>query len=508
MKIPYQISRRRFLQSSALAAFALPTMTSVQGFSKTPLPQPSLTIPPLELGNDVARTREYNLNLQTGVTQFFQDHDTKTSGINGAYLGPTVKIRNGDKVRFNVTNGLNEISTLHWHGAHLPASQDGGPHQVIQPGKTWSAEFNVKQKAASLWYHPHIEGRTAAQVWQGMAGMLIVEDDETDALNLPSDYGIDDIPLILQDRHFDSNGQLTYDPSMHFVMMGMTGDIPLTNGAITPVFEAKTKLLRLRILNGSNASFYHLGFDNNKPFKQIASDGGLLEAPVEITRLALGPAERVEIIIELKAGEKISLRSFKTKEQGEQGNTQGMMGNGGMGNMMSAMSASPDFKFLDIQAASNLAGSDELPDKLVTIDRLNEQDATVTRTFDLQMNMGPRVMMGLVSSHLINDKVMKMSRIDEQVKLGATEIWEIRNNSFMAHPFHIHDVQFQILDRNGKPPAPVERGRKDVVVVNTGETVRLIMKFEDYSDPKSPYMYHCHILEHEDAGMMGQFTVV
>ncbi|MCF6320761.1 MAG: multicopper oxidase domain-containing protein, partial [Rhizobiaceae bacterium] len=161
-----------------------------------------------------------------------------------------------------------------------------------------------------------------------------------------------------------------------------------------------------------------------------------------------------------------------------------------------------------IRAADSLTDSSPLPAQLVKIDWRKETDATVTRKFDFQMNMGPSVMVGLVDSHVINGKAMKMSRIDETVKLDTTEIWEISNSSFMAHPFHVHDVQFHILDRNGKQPSPGERGRKDTVLVNPGETVRIIMKFEDFADPNSPFMYHCHILEHEDAGMMGQFVVV
>ena len=179
-----------------------------------------------------------------------------------------------------------------------------------------------------------------------------------------------------------------------------------------------------------------------------------------------------------------------------------------MGGMMGGGNATAEFDFLNIRAANNFATIKSLPEKLAIITKLKESDASITRIFELQMNMGPRVMLGLVNSHTINNKVMKGSRIDETVKVGATEIWEIRNASMMAHPFHIHDVQFQILDRDGNRPSPGESGRKDVVLVNSGESVRLIMKFEDYADPKSPFMYHCHILEHEDAGMMGQFVVV
>lgn len=498
---PTASTRRQFLQTTALASLAVGTATLTTSTAMAKTSEPSaLNIPRLETGRVESGVRIYDLALQNGTMEFFKGTSTKTSGINGAYLGPTLKMRDGEKVRINVKNNLKEISTLHWHGMHLPASQDGGPHQIVKSGEIWSPEFTIKQKAASLWYHPHLKGKTAEHVWRGMAGMLIIEDDESDALELPNQYGIDDLPLVLQDRNFEANGNMPYDPSMHFIMMGMTGGTPLANGTTSAYFEAKTNQLRLRILNGSNASIYNLGFDNDKSFKQIASDGGLLEASVKLTRLELAPAERAEILIELEANEKITLRNFGSG---------GSSGNGGMmGGMMGNNGSVPNFKFLEIRAAGTLEQSSTVPDKLVTIDRLREEDADQTRTFDLTMNMGPLVMMGLKNSHLINDKVMKMSRIDETVKLGDTEIWIIHNHGSMRHPIHIHDVQFQILDRDGRAPPPNEQGRKDVVLVNPGETVRLIMKFEDYADPNAPFMYHCHILEHEDAGMMGQFVVV
>ncbi len=504
------ISRRKFLQSTAIASLAVSGMTIfpasvfAQNANATPL-----KIPPLDTGRSEAGVKIFDLEMQNANTRFVPAIATKTSGINGSYLGPTLKVRNGDKIRINVKNALEESSTLHWHGMHLPAAQDGGPHQIIKSGKSWSPQFTIKQKAASLWYHPHLMEKTAEHVWRGLAGMLIIEDEETDNLNLPSQYGIDDIPLVLQDRNFSPDGDMSYNVNMHSIMMGLSGSTPLANGTIAPYFDASTRLLRLRILNGSNASMYNLGFDNDKPFKQIASDGGLLEEPVELTRLFLTPAERAEIIIELEPGEKLILRNFTARNSSREGMGGGMMGGRGMmGGMMGNNGIVPNFRFLEIRAADKLSDSPPLPKKLTTITPLQEEDATQARQFDLQMNMGPMVMMGLKNSHLINNKVMKMSRIDERIKLGATEIWEIRNTASMLHPIHIHDVQFQILDRNGQKPPLNERGRKDTVAVNPGEIVRLIMKFEDYADPDSPFMYHCHILEHEDAGMMGQFVVV
>lgn len=472
-----EFTRRNFLKTTSAAfvlAGAFPLAVSAQQSGATN----PLKIPAQDAGRDEGGVRVYDLTMQKGVTTFFEGYKTATLGLNGDYLGPTLRMRDGETVRINVTNTIGETSTLHWHGMHLPAKMDGGPHQTIPNGTTWSPEFTVKQKAAALWYHSHQMEKTAEHVWRGLAGMVWVDDAESDAIELPKTYGTDDLPLVLQDRRFDSNGGMEYNAGMRDMMMGMVGNVALTNGTVDPYFEATTEKVRLRILNGSNASFYYLGLDNDQPFTQVASDGGFLEAPVEMTRLLLGPAERAEIVVDLTPGQVVSLRNI---------------------------SNASGFRFLEIRAAETLTPSPAIPARLTSIEWLDPKDAAVTRRFDMETRMGG--MMG-GNSHTINGKVMDIKRIDETVKKGDTEIWEIRNVAGMPHVWHMHDVQFQILDRNGKPPAANERARKDAVTLRGGEVVRLIMRFEDYADPDSPFMFHCHILEHEDAGMMGQFVVV
>ena len=487
-------TRRSFLKSTTASALVLggAAYWPQSGFAQSAGGMfNALKIPPLDLGRDESGVQVYDLTMQNGITEFFEGYQTPTSGINGSYLGPTLKMRDGAKVRINVTNALGEPSTLHWHGMHLPARMDGGPHQIVRDGETWSPEITIKQKAASLWYHPHLMGKTAEHVWRGMAGMVIIEDTETDTLPLPNTYGIDDVPLVLQDRSLTRDGRMDYRLSMHSRMMGMVGNIPFANGTYAPYFEVTTTKLRLRILNGANASTYNLALDNGQRFTQIATDGGLLEAPVEVKLLQLSPGERAEIIVDLMADTNVTLINIVAG-----GNS------GGENNNTSA------FPFLEMRPAESLTQSADLPARLTEIEWLNSADAVKTRVFNLEMQMGMGMMSGDANSHSINGKVMDMGRIDEVVKLGDTEIWELRNLSMMPHPFHMHDVQFQILDRNGHAPTANEHGRKDVVMVNPDEVVRIIMRFEDYSDPDAPFMYHCHILEHEDAGMMGQFVVV
>lgn len=455
-------------------------------------PTRPLAIPQMLEGSFREGIRNFDLNLGSHVSQFANGLDTPTFGINGPYLGPTLRLQAGSNIRLNVHNNVGQNSTLHWHGMHVPAKADGGPHQVIRNGESWHPAFEVRQQASTFWYHSHLMPRTGFQVYHGLAGMIIVEDENASGLELPQEYGVDDVPLILQDRRFGSDGSFEYATSMHDRMMGMKGNILLVNGTINPHFVARTNSLRLRVLNGSNSRFYTLAFSDNRRFHQIASDGGLLERPYMINAITLAPAERAELVVDVSDGKTVKLQST-TPSQG------GMMG-GGMMNMM--MGGDEDFDVLEIRPNENRRRSVTLPKKLVTLTDPDPTKAIRTRTFTLGMGM----MMG-GGKVTINGQSMDKNRIDETVTLGTEEIWTIDNPTMMPHPFHIHDVQFRILDRNGKPPNPGERGKKDTVVVNSNERVRLLLGFSDYADPNTPYMYHCHNLEHEDAGMMGQFTV-
>jgi FtsP/CotA-like multicopper oxidase with cupredoxin domain len=485
MKID-NLSRRDVLKSSA----AILALASVGGFYAVPktayasiATEPKqLRIPTLETGRLQDGVRVFDLKIQAGTSRFFDDLSTDTLGINGSFLGPVLRMSKGDTVRMNVTNRLGENTTLHWHGFTLPASMDGGPHQQITPGSTWSPEFEVVNKASTMWYHSHQLHKTAPQVWAGLAGLIMIDDDEARALDLPSTYGVDDIPVVLQDRSFTRSGQMPYELSMHSRMMGMTGNIPMANGTVWPYFDVTTRLVRLRLLNGSNGSIYTLAFSDGRSFDQIGSDGGLLSAPVQMRALRLASGERAEIVVDMSNAQGVILQSIS---------------GGGM------MGGSPAFDFLELRPASSLAESPQLPAALVDLPAASAQGVSKVRKFELQMSgMGP------FAKFHINGKAMKMNRVNEVVQKGVDEIWEVSNASSLAHPFHIHNTQFRILDRNGQAPAAGEQGLKDTVLVNPDERVRILIRFDHYSDPDMPYMYHCHILEHEDAGMMGQFTVV
>ena len=458
-----------------------------------------LAIPMLDTGTMTDGIRVFDMAIADGQTEFFSGLQTPTRGVNGGYLGPTLRLRQGEVVRFNVANNLTEATTLHWHGVNLPATADGGPHQPIAPGAVWSPEFEIKDRAATMWYHSHLMGSTARQVWQGLAGMLVIDDAASDALDIPKTYGVDDIPIVLQDRRFNRDGSMPYAPSMHDGMAGMIGNIPMVNGTILPYFDATTTQVRLRLLNGSNASIYGLEFNDGRAFHQIASDGGLLEAPVKLMHIKLAPGERAEIVVDLSDGKAVQLLSVA------RGTAPSGMGMGGM--MQNVQSA--EFTFMEIRPSATAVQYAALPAKLTALAQVSSKDAVRTRNFLLEMGgMGMGSMMGGGGGFTINGAEMDMGVINETVKMGETEIWQINNAGPMAHPFHVHNTQFRILSRDGNAPEPHEAGRKDTVLVNPGETVQILVKFEHYADPERPYMYHCHILEHEDSGMMGQFTVV
>ena len=487
-----RLSRRTTL--GLLAAGGVATafgILSGPGEGLVSAPQP-LKIPKLEEGTLVNGVREYDLTMQKGISTFAPGLNTPTLGINQDYLGPTLNFTAGEQVRLNVTNKIGEVSTLHWHGMHLPAIMDGGPHQPIADGESWHPEFEVRQRASTFWYHAHTMHRTGTQVYHGLAGMLLVRDEASDHPDLPRDYGVDDIPVILQDRRFTPGGRLIYNTDAGTRDAGMQGNTLLVNGTLNPYIEPISGLLRLRLLNASNVRVYSLGFSDGRAFHQISSDGGLLEAPVPMSRIILSPAERADILVDVSDGVPVWLQSV----------TANLAPDPFRQVMTWAITNQNEFKVLHIRPRAP-GRSTTVPTRLVKLPVVDAGKAVKTRKFMLRMNGD-----GADSNKMaINGKAMDINFINERVKVNTSEIWEVFNSSGSLHPFHIHDVQFRILESNGNPPKPGDRGLKDTVAIPSGVTVRLLLEFRDFTDDTYPYMYHCHVLEHEDAGMMGQFTV-
>lgn len=431
----------------------------------------------------------FNLNLATSSYAFNNGNTSSTMGINGDILAPTLFFNKGDSVFLNVINTLNEATTMHWHGMHVSPENDGGPHSEIPANTTWSPSFGVLDQATTFWYHPHLHEKTLEQVTKGVAGLIIVKDEEEAALNLPRTYGVDDFPLIVQDRSFDNSGELRIQP---------LGEEVMVNAIFDPYLDVPAQVVRFRILNGSAERSYMFGFSDNRTYYQIGSDGGLLTAPVELSRVQLAPGERAEILVDFSGNlnQTTSLMSYGSELPD---NVPGAAQGPGAGNILNGV----DFEVLEfrIQDANNNPVT-TIPATLVEHNPWTEEQAVRTRTKTFENPSAPG------EPFTIDGLIFDMSVINDTVLVEDIEIWELTNNSNSAHPFHIHDIQFYILDRNGVPPAANEQGLKDVVMVNSDETVRFITKFADFANDEIPYMYHCHILIHEDRGMMGQFLVI
>ena len=475
------------------------TSTGSPTAATTPSGRPVLSIPQRLEGS------VFDLEMGIGEREFLPGLSTATKGYNGDFLGPTLFVRSGRDVALNVTNNIDVVTTTHWHGIHLPAVMDGGPHQPIEPGETWHAAFRVMNRAGTYWYHPHPHAdggldavfepdSTGYQVYEGLAGLLIIEDDVSDALPLPRSYGQDDIPLILQDRRFNDDGSFLHFPDDfgHDDSALRKGGHFLVNGVEGAVLEVGAQIVRFRVLNGSNSRIYNLGFSDDRTFYQIASDGGFLAGPVAMSRLVISPGERAELLIDLSVdeGQTLTLGSYNADN-----------GQSFVPIWRQDQWDTADFELLEIHVGPATADAvTSIPAVLTDVDRIPPSDAVNAanpRRFELR-----------VDPFLINGRAMDKAVINERISLGDTEIWEITNPNHMAHPFHVHGDSFQILSRNGSTPPDHELGWKDVVLTRPFETVRIIKRFNDYTDPEVPYMYHCHLLEHEDAGMMGQWIVV
>ena len=412
-------------------------------------------------------------------------------GYSGGVLGPTLKVENGPVITVPFQNNLSEETNIHWHGLLVPANMEGHPKNIIQSGASFNFILPVNQRAGTYWYHPHPHGKTARQVFMGLAGFFIVNDAEEQALNLPS--GDQELLLVVQDKRIES-GQLNYSPSMNEIMTGYTGEYVLVNGTYAPFHDVSTRYYRLRILNGSTARVYNLALSDNQSFNVIGADGGLLAQPATVNSLLLGPGERADILVDFRnyaVGKEIHLTS-KTFSGGAQGQQ--------------------EFKIMKFVVNRQESDTFTKPSQLSVIQPIPPVSSSKTRIMKIKVmmegmsgNMGGNMGSGM---HTINDKVYNLDRIDETVQAGATEIWEFDNSTGdEIHPMHIHGVQFQILSRTGGRGNLIatEQGWKDTVLVMPRENVKVIMTFPQN---KGVFVFHCHNLEHEDDGMMLNYEIV
>ncbi|WP_127959219.1 multicopper oxidase CueO [Serratia microhaemolytica] len=513
--------RRDFIKLTTLAgaSAALPWWS----YSAWASEQPALPIPPLLLPNAEGKIA---LTLQTGQMQWLPGVATQTWGVNGALLGPALRLQRGQTVTVDMTNRLPEATTLHWHGLEIPGEADGGPHALIAPGGKRSVDLTINQPAASCWFHPHTHGKTGQQVMMGLAGLLLLEDEQSQKLTLPTDWGIDDFPVILQDKRLGKTGQIEYQLDIMSAAVGWFGDRMFTNGALYPQQVTPRGWLRLRLLNGCNARSLNISTSDQRPIYVIASDGGFLGEPVKLTELPMLMGERFEVLIDASDGKPFDIVTLPVQQMG-----------------MTLAPFDQPLPVLRIQPALQ-QGVKSIPDRLVSLPALPSLTALPKRTLQLMMDpkldmlgmqalmerYGHQAMAGIDMDHAgmdhsamahhgqhhfdfrhantINGKAFDMTQPSFSLPRGREEIWVISGEGdMMLHPFHIHGVQFRILSENGQPPAPHRTGWKDTVRVE-GKRSEVLVRFQHLASAEHPYMAHCHLLEHEDTGMMLGFSVV
>jgi len=481
------MDRRSFLKATGMGigvALAPNLLTSQSAQAATV--STSLWIPPKLSG------KVFDLKLSKGTKQIAKGALTKTYGYNGTgFWGPTLFMKKGDDVSLNVTNNLTESTTTHWHGLHLPAEMDGGPMQEIAVGKTWSPHFKIMNNAATYWYHPHMHKTTQKQLALGAGGFIFVQDSIESALKLPRTYGFDDIPLALGSRTLSATNQIGE--------ITIYGDTMLTNGIANAEVSLPAQYVRLRLLNIESERAYNLGFSDGRKFYVITTDGGLVDKPIPVKRLLMVPGERYEVLVDLsndKVGSSLSLRSFnKGLAFGYGGSEPATTGD--FGSLLNNV----DFNVLKINVSKPTAkGISSLPSVLTKNVFPTKSQVTKSRPIAITDN-GPG------TPFTFDSKSYSMDYINQHVKLGATEAWTITNDRVFGHSFHIHDVQFKIISRStGAIPAH-ENGWKDTFSIQPSEKVTFLAKFDDYASSEWAYMYHCHMANHEDGGLMGQFLV-
>lgn len=438
-----------------------------------------------------------------------------------SYLGPVIRVRRGMRVRIHFINQLPQPSVVHWHGMLVPEAMDGHPRFAVPPGGQIVYEFEITNRAGTYWFHPHPHGLTGTQVYGGLAGLLIVSDEEERALGLPS--GAHDLALVIQDRSFGPDNQLRYVSGsggmggMMARMAGFLGDQVLVNGRPDAALDVERKAYRLRLLNGSNSRIYKLAWSDGTPMTVIGTDGGLLAEPVQRPYVTLAPAERVELWVDFSArasGDELRLQSLAFAAA--QGSGPMMGGMGRMGGGTGTLDQGASFPVLRLRMGQGAAVAGKLPTRLARIAPLQPQQAgnlNNPRTFHVTTG-------GMAWG--LNGRVFEMEHVadDEVVRLGSTEVWQFVNEAGMGmmgslpHPLHIHGVQFRVMDRRVHPQATpawrslsaglVDAGWKDTVLLMPGERVRLLMRFADHP---GLFLYHCHNLEHEDMGMMRNFLI-
>ncbi len=444
-----------------------------------PLSMNPLAIPPVISGG--------TLTLASGSAQILPGTKTNLLLINNSFPAPTIRVKQNDYFTATIINNLpvqSGPSVLHWHRVIAPANMSGHPKDAVGVGNSYSVNFPIIQRASTNFYHAHPDMKTGEQVYMGLVGAFIIEDDAEAGMNLPT--GDFDIPLLLTDKRFDANNQLVYTPGNVDGKSGWIGDVMLVNGTQNPFLTVTPTLYRFRLINASNARFFNIGLSDGTSYTLIGNDGGLLPAPVSLASAMFSPAERLDILIDFSKysqGDSVTLQSLAFTN-----------------NDLPSSCTVPQgavFNLLEFQVGKTGSSGGMIPTSLPQIIPYNLADAKRTRQFNFAFGAE------------INGLEFSMDRIDQQVPFRDLEEWQFISKASNTHPVHVHGTQFQVVSRsNGggsaMPPDPWEMGWKDVVRLNPADTINVLLQFSDYP---GTFLIHCHKLEHADMGMMSNFEV-
>ncbi len=442
-----------------------------------PFTRPLIIPPVLEPVATDEATDYYVLTMDQAQVEIIPGTFTTFWGYSSIYPGPTIKARTGRRAVVRHVNNLPESMSIHLHGGHTPPTSDGHPYDLIAPGDSKDYDYPNIQIPAVLWYHDHAVDTTGRHVYMGLAGFYLMTDELEDALPLPT--GVNDVPLLIQDRLFNEDGSLNYPLNDETIAAGVLGDRILVNGVIQPFFDVARRKTRFRVVNGSNARRYTLGLSSGDPFIQLGSDGGLLSRPVQRSTIRISPAERVDVVIDFSRYDLGTILILTNQDGAPEPNLTDMM---------------------QFRVTRDEPDESVIPEVLRPVVPIPEELAVTTRDFVLEQ----RLINGR-NLWTINARLFDPAYVEATPRLGDVEIWQFINTSYDAHPVHIHDIQWQILDINGVRPPAGEDGWKDTFRVPALGRLRVIGRFENQT---GLYVFHCHKLEHEDHAMMAQFEVL
>ena len=435
---------------------------------------------PPKLVNLSKKPKTVEVNITAAIAQLELVPGTKSEvfAYNGHVPGPTLDVREGDHVIIHFRNNLPEPTTVHWHGIHLPVESDGSPLYPIAPGETHDYEFTVRPgTAGTYWYHPHPDRRTGFAIGKGLYGAIIVR-----AADDPLPKSIPDRLILLSDNRFLQDGSIDFPAaeSLHGGIdeeNGREGPVLFVNGRVMPTMKIRPgEVQRWRIANASAGRIYRLSLAGHTML-QVGSDGGLLEKPVEVKEILLTTGERVEVLVRGTdaPGTRVTLQNLPYDRY------------------------SPQTRPADWQTTRDLLTLETTSERPVNPVAI---PATLRKIIPLDTSKATAVRTIVFGQGMINGKHMDMGRVDVSTHVGATEIWEITNIVGMDHPFHLHGFQFQVLDRDGVREPYL--AWKDMLNIPKHSSARIIVRYDDYP---GKWMFHCHILDHEDHGMMGVLEV-